>query len=503
MCYRSIRIQNPTLHFNKRYSPFYLYCSCGHCLQCKSIRQRDWLIRSFAEWKDACHKGGFGLYYTLTYDDENVPFTFGHYHFSQRHIQLFIKRLRKYWLARGFDVRYIVCSEFGDLFRRPHYHTDLFFVPIDPKAKKPMLVEVRKSIEEKWQYGFVYPGKHLGKIMNTSALRYVTKYVTKDVGFDHKPFLFRVVHQFAISWIEKYGYTHPSIKAWYNEVKLRSKGDYMYDFFVDFHRTYSSFLPFTTSSQNFGISILKSGYLSREKEVVIVPTFQGYKDYPLPLYIRRQLYYDRVPNERDGKCTKYVLNFNGISKCMETIGNKIDTYAFSLAEFFSSYIPTYEDVERINYHYPDYFRNSADLASFLRSSHLSPEYIAIYKYVFRGRSLEWFSSYCFIDGTKDYISIFDNWRKFYERCLTFRGFNFDKPLLDYDSPRLTELESSLFSAHDPLFASCEMYVNIYDIIRDIHKENRSLLIERENKKKREIRQRKKIAEYNLKKLVLL
>lgn len=57
---------------------------------------------------------------TLTYSDETVP---TNYSLNLRHVQLFIKRLRKSLPQR---IRFYLCGEYGDQLGRPHYHAIIF-----------------------------------------------------------------------------------------------------------------------------------------------------------------------------------------------------------------------------------------------------------------------------------------------------------------------------------------------------------------------------------------
>jgi len=58
---------------------------------------------------------------TLTYDNDNLPDPPS---LDQRHVQLFLKRLRKKISPQ--KVRYVYAGEYGDKTYRPHYHALLF-----------------------------------------------------------------------------------------------------------------------------------------------------------------------------------------------------------------------------------------------------------------------------------------------------------------------------------------------------------------------------------------
>lgn len=63
MCFRPINLKNPN-------GPGYIQVPCGHCLDCLRKYQNDWTNRFDAELK-ACN--GKAVFFTLTYDDANVP----------------------------------------------------------------------------------------------------------------------------------------------------------------------------------------------------------------------------------------------------------------------------------------------------------------------------------------------------------------------------------------------------------------------------------------------
>ena len=63
---------------------------------------------------------------TLTYDDAHVPKDFG---LNHRDWQLFAKRLRK-----EQKFRFFMCGEYGERFKRPHFHAILFGVGFDDRV---------------------------------------------------------------------------------------------------------------------------------------------------------------------------------------------------------------------------------------------------------------------------------------------------------------------------------------------------------------------------------
>ena len=93
-----------------------LQLPCGQCVGCRLERSRQWAVRCVHEAQ--CHESSY--FVTLTYAPENLPIGRT---LVYRHVQFFLKRLRK-WYRR--PVRYYVCGEYGEQLDRPHYHALLF-----------------------------------------------------------------------------------------------------------------------------------------------------------------------------------------------------------------------------------------------------------------------------------------------------------------------------------------------------------------------------------------
>lgn len=97
---------------------------CGKCQGCRLEHSRIWAIRCMHESK--MHEDN--VFVTFTYDNANLP---SNGTLVLRDFQLFFKRLRKY--LKGRKVRYYGCGEYGDEFKRPHYHAILFGIDFPDK----------------------------------------------------------------------------------------------------------------------------------------------------------------------------------------------------------------------------------------------------------------------------------------------------------------------------------------------------------------------------------
>lgn len=103
---------------------------CGKCIECLKDVQNAWKIRLTEEARD--HK--YVYFFTLTYNDDSVPFSFDDegnkvLHFRKSDLQLWLKRHRMSYerlFNRQIDFKYFICSEYGPNTGRPHYHGILF-----------------------------------------------------------------------------------------------------------------------------------------------------------------------------------------------------------------------------------------------------------------------------------------------------------------------------------------------------------------------------------------
>lgn len=95
--------------------------NCGRCIGCRLEYSRQWAVRIVHESQMHEHK----YFLTLTYRDEELIHGYAKPTLYPRHLQLFMKRLRKEY---GNGIRFFACGEYGDRTNRPHYHMCLFGV---------------------------------------------------------------------------------------------------------------------------------------------------------------------------------------------------------------------------------------------------------------------------------------------------------------------------------------------------------------------------------------
>lgn len=119
-CYRPLRAfktDSGGIQFNiTRDAMGFVPLPCGQCIGCRLERSRQWAVRCM-------HEAQFhtaNSFITLTYSPEHLP---ADRSLNKRHLQLFVKRLRK---LTNTPIRYFACGEYGEKYSRPHYHALIF-----------------------------------------------------------------------------------------------------------------------------------------------------------------------------------------------------------------------------------------------------------------------------------------------------------------------------------------------------------------------------------------
>lgn len=175
---------------------------CGQCLGCRLDYARMWSMRITHEAQ--LYEFGYGnSFITLTYREPydcsieqlekslHVP---NDWSLHDRHMTLFIKRLRKHFDDR--EIRYFYAGEYGrkcmhgldvslkecPICRhgRPHFHMCLFnaqFDDLEPYSTDGGKTNyTSKTLENLWGYGFVDVGE-----LNYSSAQYAAKYCLKKI----------------------------------------------------------------------------------------------------------------------------------------------------------------------------------------------------------------------------------------------------------------------------------------------------------------------------------
>lgn len=142
---------------------------CGQCMGCRVDRSREWALRCVHEAQLHEHNA----FLTLTYSPEHLPADCG---LNIRHLQLFMKRLRKHY----GKVRFLACGEYGSKNLRPHYHVLGFGLRVEDQV--PLrdtshgVLYTSDTISRLWGLGLC----SVGGVTYKSAA-YVARYSMKKV----------------------------------------------------------------------------------------------------------------------------------------------------------------------------------------------------------------------------------------------------------------------------------------------------------------------------------
>lgn len=142
--------------------------ACGQCIGCRLDRARMWSLRCMHE--ASLHEDNCFL--TLTYSDENLP-QYGS--LNHRDFQLFFKRLRK-----SAPARYYMCGEYGEQFKRPHFHACVFGFNFNDRKlfsnRDGIRLYTSDHLSSLWPHGFATVGD-----LTLESANYVARYVLKKV----------------------------------------------------------------------------------------------------------------------------------------------------------------------------------------------------------------------------------------------------------------------------------------------------------------------------------
>lgn len=164
------------------YLDFPVKLRCGQCIGCRLNHSCDWAVRAVHE--SQMHDEN--VFSTFTYRPESLPL---HGMLVKSDFQDFMKRLRR---RLGSDsVRVLYCGEYGDNFRRPHFHACLFgFRPSDLvhwKTVNGFRYFRSDFLDDVWGHGYTIHGE-----VTFESAAYVGRYVTKKVTGD------RAIHHYSV-----------------------------------------------------------------------------------------------------------------------------------------------------------------------------------------------------------------------------------------------------------------------------------------------------------------
>lgn len=152
---------------------------CGKCLQCRIQKRREWSLRMLHEldnWHDA-------VFLTLTYSPDKMPIVpvglkYGPMPSNgtlvKKHLQDFIKRLRRDLDYEKRKIKYFACGEYGDERERPHYHAIIYGIGLSGKDKN---LVCQNWTYCDWNNSSIFKGSF--GVVEPDSIRYVAQYIDK------------------------------------------------------------------------------------------------------------------------------------------------------------------------------------------------------------------------------------------------------------------------------------------------------------------------------------
>lgn len=159
MCITPITIRKNT--------PDQMMVGCGRCIPCHLNYCNQWQLRFTIH---ANHNPTFHCV-TLTYDTMHTPYITAsndkkYMTLVKAHASNFFKTLRNNHVKRygknALKISYMIAGEYGDKFKKPHYHAIIFNAHID-------------DITTSWKHGHLYFGTSDLKATCNYALKYTLK----------------------------------------------------------------------------------------------------------------------------------------------------------------------------------------------------------------------------------------------------------------------------------------------------------------------------------------
>lgn len=149
---------------------------CRKCWQCHEQRVDDWVGRCLAESKTSVTAHSI----TLTYgrDEAGNEDHFRAAWLTYSDVQKMFKHLR----IDGYRFRYLVAGEYGSMKGRAHWHLLIFWQgKVPPHELTTSRVQEKRFQNKYWPHGFQHWEKP-----NARSIRYVCKYIQKDMGKDER-----------------------------------------------------------------------------------------------------------------------------------------------------------------------------------------------------------------------------------------------------------------------------------------------------------------------------
>lgn len=204
---------------------------CNNCIGCLSDRRKMWSYRIKEEIK-SCDRS---LFLTLTYNDEHLPKNDdGQSIVYRKDVTNFMKRLRKN-VSQFLRIRYFGCAEYGNAFKRPHYHLILFITYKEefydlPKQQRIAFLSYNNTseiIRNAWSLYDESIGFIQLREVRDSDIKYTSKYVVKDLEKEYPAPTFNMMSTkpfIGYAYVDKMRHWHLVNEAiYYPNGKYKSK----------------------------------------------------------------------------------------------------------------------------------------------------------------------------------------------------------------------------------------------------------------------------------------
>lgn len=472
MCVSPKKILCRSNHYTPE-MPMYLTVPCGYCEECRNQQRADWFVRCFYEWQS---NGMDTFFYTLTFANEYLPTFEGVPIFSKRLIQLFLKRLRKRLDSFGIKLRYIVTSEYGEKYHRPHHHA-LFFLSSQMSA-----FQFYRLVEDAWQYGFVKYGDNLGRVSSSAGIRYVTKYITKDyANIDlYFPRLVRKVYMRytrLLDYIRQRWHLNcpASLSVDFDNCRLLVIPFYkVHELDVDkdmeiamkvcnkARSVMANSMPFHLQSTKLGWSLQST--LTHDDLVrgfMYVNSNGNVQKFRIPRCYVRAFWYDVVENEVDGKKNRFVINDLGKKGYLQRLEMSVTDAVLKFQSILLNRSLINDRVlEDLAAKYK-YFISKEDLSFWMEHFDLNLHTLGLYAQVFRGRICPFeFGALPLSDSI-----IEDNWFD-YARYCTYQlsQYDYGKIYEKYEDKEKRYIFNMLLWDEHPFFRPYELALTILETI---------------------------------------
>lgn len=301
---------------------------CGWCSECQQNEKSEWMYRTRYEAEYTINKGGYIVFDTLTYNEDNCPWSkkvlkrdygidipesLNFRCFDYKDVTKFLKKLRKAISCKYGtfnNVKYFLSSEYGTKeyrTHRPHYHI-IFFVSdchINPlwfskQIRKSWKLGITDGVDDKGELYFkscrLFKSSNEGVI---NAVGYVSKYINKDSNYS------KIIRQ-KVSEIEKYidvqidyrkdqygYYLHGNYETKYRESydgRLRR---------IAIRRSLNQFHKQSHHYGEYALKFIDMKKLMKTGKVTMPDSYVINRQLTIPMYYYRKLfqYYDKENEE--------------------------------------------------------------------------------------------------------------------------------------------------------------------------------------------------------------